>query len=395
MLKPRGSIGRLATGSVWLNSAQLSSGAAPVFSDFLSSREIKNPFPGLPRAEKMIGRKIVARIGSNECMEQDPEAHPLGFFLSKEMLDLCRLYPDPYATSIRTKLAALTGTPEEEIITDTGADSLLCLALRMRVTPGDAVVTSAGTYPTFSYFALGAGCTIHEVDYLLRNDAEGGGEVWIPDLAGIADAAHAQGAVVAYLANPDNPTGHVFSTSEVGALRAALPVGCTLLLDEAYIDFAPAQALTTRLPNTVQTRTLSKAWGLAGLRLGYALASPEWVLKADTVRTQFSASGLSHYLVEKVLDAPGFSSKLVHDTIILRNRLREALVARGCRILPSATNFVAVLYPSPEQAAARHKELLALGIAVHRPPHTAMQRLLRVTASPLALDPAVLAILAV
>jgi histidinol-phosphate aminotransferase len=86
----------------------------------------------------------------------------------------------------------------------------------MRVTPGDAVITTAGTYPTFSYFAAGAGASIHEVAYLSRIDTEGGEEL-IPDLAGIADAAHAAGAVVAYLANPDNPTGHVFSAAEVNS----------------------------------------------------------------------------------------------------------------------------------------------------------------------------------
>jgi len=395
--KPAGSFGGLAVGLVWLNSAQLSSAAtsapAVVFAKHIAARDVKNPFPGIPRVEKMIGRKIVARIGSNEAFEQDPSTHPLGSLLSKELLDLVRLYPDPYATRIREQLAAITKTPVEEIVTDTGADSLIALAIKLRVSPGDTVVTSAGTYPTFSYFANGAGANIFEVPYASVQGGSGG-ELLRPDLDALARAAREHGAVMAYLANPDNPSGHVSSAADVAALRAALPAECTLLLDEAYIDFAPQHAVAERLPNTVQTRTLSKAWGLAGLRLGYALADRAWAAKADSVRTQFSAASLSNVLIERVLEDPQFSATLVADTEGLRARLADALVARGAHVLPSATNFVAVLYPTAEAAAERQQALLSSGVSVHRPPHAAMQRLLRISASPQALDPAVLDVLA-
>ena len=77
-----------------------------------------------------------------------------------------------------------------------------------------------------------------------------------------------------------------------------------LIVDEAYVDFAPEMALATRLPNTIQLRTLSKAYGLAGLRLGYAIAAPEWVLKADEIRVQFAGSNLSGALIHKVRPNP-------------------------------------------------------------------------------------------
>jgi histidinol-phosphate aminotransferase len=258
---------------------------------------------------------VVARIGSNEGIQMP--GHPLSDVLPADVLDLCRLYPDPYARNLRQQLAKLAlGAVQdaEHILIDSGADSLILLTLRTRIVPGDVVVTSKGSYPTFNYFAQGLGANIVEVPY-----ADDGATTLRPNLAELAVAAHAKRAALVYLANPDNPTGHVFryahrhhanlgkphsnkstsepdqpdqphlwsspswpptfpflltahriahSPSEVSKLRSELPTQTTLIVDEAYIDFSPENVLPVRLPNTVQLRTLSKAYGLAGLRIG-------------------------------------------------------------------------------------------------------------------------------
>jgi histidinol-phosphate aminotransferase len=146
----------------------------------------------------------------------------------------------------------------------------------------------------------------------------------------------------------------------------------------------------------VQVRTLSKAYGLAGLRVGYAVAAESWISKADQIRIQFASSNLTGYLADKVLSHPTFGETLIADTIQLRSQFEQALAAGAqteMTVLPSATNFVAIRYPTPADAAARQQALLKQGIAVHRPPHPAMQHLLRVTAGPQALDPFVLSAL--
>jgi histidinol-phosphate aminotransferase len=149
-------------------------------------------------------------------------------------------------------------------VVDAGADSLILLTLRSRINPGDTVVTSAGTYPTFKYFAEGVGAQIVEVPY---KDTPDGLSV---DLGALSAAARQHDAALVYIANPDNPTGHVHTAASITELRKSLPESTTLLLDEAYIDFSPGHALrlsprSESWQNTIQLRTLSKAYGLAGL----------------------------------------------------------------------------------------------------------------------------------
>lgn len=143
---------------------------------------------------------------SNEAVQT--EHHPLADILPCDLLDLCRLYPDPYSRDLRAKLAAkapgAVGGPAQLLI-DSGGDSVICLVLRSRIVASDTVVTSAGTYPTFSYFSLGLGAKVVEVPYL-----DEGGAAVRPDLAALASTAQEHKAAVVYLANPDNPTGHVY-----------------------------------------------------------------------------------------------------------------------------------------------------------------------------------------
>jgi histidinol-phosphate aminotransferase len=351
----------------------------------LQQRTIVNPFQGLPRLEAAIGRRIVSRIGSNESM---PIAgHPLATQWGEALYELARLYPDPYATAIRERAAALNGVDAANVVVDAGADSLIALFLRARVSPGDVVVCTAGTYPTFRYFAEGVGAEIVEVPY-----AEHDG-VLVNDLPALAAAANAHQAALVYLANPDNPTGTFHPRDAVASLRAALADDTLLLLDEAYVDFCAAAERQGVLANTVRLRTLSKAHGLAGLRVGYAIAPEEWISKADQIRTQFAVSSVAQAAAVAVLDAPHCADTIIRDTCRLREQLHAALAGGGLRVLPSHTNFVCIVYPDADSALQRQKALLQQGIAVHRPPHPAMQHILRVTAHPDACQDSTIAVL--
>ncbi len=353
----------------------------------LQDHSIPNPFPGIVRLETAIGRPLAARIGSNESIPL--AGSPLDTLFGPSFAELARLYPDPYAHALRERAAEANGTSPDSILFDTGADSLILLALRLFCSAGDSVVTTAGSYPTFNYFARGQGLTLQEVPYRERmNDAR-------PDLDGLIAAAHGCEARLVYLANPDNPTGHVFSMSEIRAFRAALPDSAVLLLDEAYRDFAPdAHHDNDPIPGVMRLRTLSKAFALAGLRVGYAIAEPEVICKADEIRPQYALSSLAQLAAQTLLDAPDYSRQLITETIALREQLTKALQEQGLTTLPSATNFLAIVYPNAEEALQRQQALLKEGIALHRPPHPAMGHLLRITAHPRSLDPQILRILA-
>ncbi|WP_024304530.1 aminotransferase class I/II-fold pyridoxal phosphate-dependent enzyme [Pseudogulbenkiania sp. MAI-1] len=359
------------------------------FARHLEHHPIVNPFPGIVKLEAALGHPVRARIGSNESMPQP--ASPLLQLIGAAGAELARLYPDPYAHALRTRAAALNGVAAEEVVFDTGADSLILLTLRLFCNVGDTVVSTAGTYPTLRYFAEGVGAQVVEVDYA-RHDG-----LVAPDLAALAEAAHRHRAALVYLANPDNPSGHYHRAEAIERLRAALPADCVLLLDEAYVDFCVDEADAPPagvLPNTVRLRTLSKAYALAGLRVGYAIATADIVAKADQIRPQYALSAIAQAAAQAVLDEPDYARRLIADTLALRSQLAEALRERGLTVLPSRTNFVAIAYPDAAMAEHIQRALLADGVAVHRPPHPAMNQLLRVTAHPQALDAAVLDALA-
>nr|WP_199064075.1 aminotransferase class I/II-fold pyridoxal phosphate-dependent enzyme [Chromobacterium sp. ASV5] len=360
----------------------------PHFARHLEHHNIHNPFPGIVKLEQALGHRVVSRLGANESLPKP--SSPLLALFGDALTEAARLYPDPYALALRERVALLRGVETEQVLFDAGADSLILLALRLVCNAGDAVVCSAGTYPTFRYFAEGVGARVLEVPYQQQ------AAQLRPDLKRLAEVARAERAALLYLANPDNPTGHYWGADDILALRNALPARTMLLLDEAYIDFCAGEDAPPpgALPQTLRLRTLSKAYGLAGLRVGYALAEQAIIAKADQIRPQYALSGLAQLAAKTVLDDPDYAPELIAATIQLRERLADALRHRDLTVLPSHTNFVSVAYANPASSEAIQRRLLADGIAVHRPPHPAMRHLLRVTAQSQALSAKVLDALA-
>ncbi|NQD38091.1 aminotransferase class I/II-fold pyridoxal phosphate-dependent enzyme [Permianibacter sp. IMCC34836] len=370
----------------------------PRFADPLQTTDIINPFPGIVALERMLGRAITARIGSNEGLPIANEALLHAFGAS--FCELARLYPDPSALALRECVAAQQRVQAEQVLFDAGADSLLLLALRSFCNAGDAVVTSAGTYPSFKYFAEGVGARIIEVPY---HDQAG---LLAPNLSTMAAEATACNAKVVYLANPDNPSGYYHDRNAIRRFREQLPIETALILDEAYIDFCGVEEclalaghgnVAIDYPNTVRLRTLSKAYAAAGLRLGYALADAEWIKKAAMIRIHYATSSVAQAAGLILLNDERYKQQLIAQTLQLRQQLTEQLSAAGngrITVLPSATNFIAIRYSDAARATAVQQQLWQQGISVHRPPHPALQHLLRVTAQPAALEATVISTLA-
>ncbi|GGX84661.1 histidinol-phosphate aminotransferase [Litchfieldella qijiaojingensis] len=360
----------------------------PRFADHLYRDGPTNPFPGLKALERRLGREIPYRLGSNEGLDMPHQA--LGARFGRELADLARCYGDAEAMGVRSRLSERLGTPLEALLVDAGADSLMALALRAVATPGTTVVSSAGTYPTFGYFAAGQGCRIVEVDY---RDSPG---ILAPDLDALAQAAHREDARLVYLANPDNPGGHLHDDEAVTRLLKALPEDCHLLLDEAYHDFradADSPSAGEAWSGAIRLRTFSKAHGLAGLRIGYAIAEPETIEMLHKVRIHYAVSSLAEAAAETLLDHSGETRAHVQAVIDRRQRLTHWLRGLGADVPDSATNFVAVRLSDTELAKRVHGELLEAGSLIHRPPHPALGHVLRISAVEDALRPGRLAAL--
>ncbi len=158
-----------------------------------------------------------------------------------------------------------------------GIDGLLGYLVRLLVAEGDAVVTSEGAYPTFNYHVAGFGGVLHKVGYV--KDRE--------DPATLFAKAAEVGAKLVYLANPDNPMGSWHSGQAIADALDSLPEGALLVLDEAYVEFAQegtAAPIAADDPRVIRMRTFSKAYGMAGARVGYAIAAPGLISAFNKVR---------------------------------------------------------------------------------------------------------------
>lgn len=347
-----------------------------------------NPFPGLKALERRLGREIPYNMGSNEGLDMPHKALAARF--GDDVATLARRYGDAEAMGVRQRLSQALGTPLDALLVDAGADSLIALTLRATCDTTSTVITSAGSYPTFAYFAKGHGCTLREVAYRDRP------ATLEPNLSALARTAHEQRARLVYLANPDNPGGHLHDDAAVLALRHDLPEDCTLLLDEAYHDFrtdAESPSAGDVWPGVIRLRTFSKAHGLAGLRIGYAIAEPELLDILQKVRIHYAVSSLSLAAAETLLDHPAETHAHVREVIERRERLTKWLRELGADVPDSATNFIAVRLPNAELAARVHRELLDAGSLIHRPSHPALGHVLRISTVAEALVPGRLAAL--
>ncbi|MCW4152877.1 aminotransferase class I/II-fold pyridoxal phosphate-dependent enzyme [Halomonas sp. 18H] len=360
----------------------------PRFADHLYHPGPDNPFPGIWVLQRRLGRTIPHRLGSNEGLDMPHAA--LRRHFGDAMVEHAYCYGDSEALGVRERLSQQQGIPLEALLVDAGADSLLALALRAVAPAGQSVISSAGTYPTFGYFARGQGCRLVEVAY--HEDEHG----LSPDLQALAEAAHQEEARLVYLANPDNPSGHLHTDDAVKALRRALPEDCWLLLDEAYHDFRPdADTPIARevMPGVIRCRTLSKAHGMAGMRIGYAIAEPETLYMLMKVRIHYAVSALTLAAAEVVLDHPDETRQHIADVIARREALAEHFRSLGAEVLPSATNFLGIRLSSAELAGQVHGELLAEGKLIARPAHPDLGHVLRISAVADALTPGRLATL--
>ena len=290
------------------------------------------PCVGPETQERSLGRPFRARLGANESrFGPSPRAVAAMAAAAQDAW----MYGDPEMADLRAAIAAHHGVTPAHVMVGEGIDGLLGTLVRLVAGPGDAVVTSLGAYPTFAFHVAGFGADLHRVPY--RGDHE--------DPEALLDRARATGARLLYLANPDNPMGSWHDGTVIEAMINALPQGALLVLDEAYIDLAPASA-TPRIvaddPRVIRMRTFSKGYGLAGLRVGYALAAPDLIRAFDKVRNHFGMGRIAQAGAMAALADQAYLGQVQAQVATARDRIAAIAAANGLAALPSATNFVTV-----------------------------------------------------
>ncbi|MEO5758829.1 MAG: pyridoxal phosphate-dependent aminotransferase [Mesorhizobium sp.] len=328
------------------------------------------PFVGPEAQERDRGRAFRARIGANES-SFGPSPRVI-----ERMADIARdmwMYCDPDNHDLKVAAARHLNVAAENVAVGEGIDGLLSLVARMYVAPGDAVVTSLGAYPTFNFHVAGVGGRLVTVAY--DNDHE--------SLHGLLAAVRKEKAPLVYLSNPDNPMGSWWEAAELGRFIEALPETTMLVLDEAYGELGPASALPpidVSRPNVIRMRTFSKAYGLAGIRCGYAVAESQVIRDFEKIRNHYGVSRMAQIAGVEALADQSWLESVVARVAAGRDRISTIAERNGLKPLPSATNFVTIDCGSDGAFAMKILQgLLSRDVFIRKPMAPVLDRCIRVS----------------
>jgi histidinol-phosphate aminotransferase len=347
--------------------------SVPPFTPVVDGLPDTVPFVAPEALERNNGIAIRARLGANES----------GFGPSPRVVEALAAaapnawrYPDPENHDLRAALSQRLGIGMDEIVIGEGIDGLMSVLVRLFIAPGDVVVTSLGAYPTFNYHVSGYGGVLRFAPY--RDDRN--------DLAALADMVRTTNARMVYLCNPDNPMGSFWPAADVEAFIAALPETCLVVLDEAYGETAPdgvLPPLDASRPNLLRLRTFSKAYGLAGLRCGYAIGHKRLIRAFERVRNHF---GVNRQAQVAALAALSDQQHLAWAVGAIRKsciRIADIAQSAGLAPLPTATNFVTVdCGRDGAYAMAVLQSLGRHGVFVRKPMAPVLDRCIRISAGP-------------
>lgn len=350
------------------------------FTPLAASLPATVPFVGPEAIERQRGSSVLARIGANES----------GFGPAPSVLQVIAdkageiwKYNDPENHALKTALAAHLGLTPENFVIGEGIDDLLGLIVRLVIEPGMPVVTSLGAYPTFNFHVNGFAGRLVTAPY--HDDRE--------DLQALLDLVRREDAPLVYFANPDNPMGSWWDEGSIVAFARALPPTTLLILDEAYSETAPEGSIPAAdalidLPNVIRTRTFSKAYGLAGARVGYGIGTTGTVSAFDKIRNHFGMPRLSTEAALAALADQAYLKDVVERIKAARERIAGIARTNGLTPLPAATNFVAIDTGSDGvYARAIVDGLMSHGVFIRMPGVAPLNRCIRVsTGLPADLD---------
>ena len=342
----------------------------PPLTPLIESLPSTVPFVGPEAQQRASGRPFRARIGANESsFGPSPRVISTMAEVARDMW----MYCDPDNHDLKVAAAAHHGVAPQNVVVGEGIDGLLGLIVRMFVAPGDPVVTSLGAYPTFNFHVASVGGKLVAVPY--EDDKE--------SLDGLLDAVRRQDARLVYLSNPDNPMGSWWEAAEIEHFIAALPETTMLILDEAYCELGPASAvppIDVSRPNVVRMRTFSKAYGLAGIRCGYAVGETQAIADFEKIRNHYGVSRMAQIAGEAALADQAYLDSVVQRVAASRQRIATIATDNGLKPLPSATNFVTIDCGRDGAFALKVLQaMLARDVFIRKPMAPVLDRCIRVS----------------
>ncbi|MBO9651895.1 MAG: histidinol-phosphate transaminase [Variovorax sp.] len=331
---------------------------------------VRPEVPGLPPYNAGLSSEAVrSRYGVDHIARLASNENPFGAspMVGRALADLALrvgTYPDANCTALRAAIAERTGARAEQIVIGNGSESILQMLCQAFLSPGDRVLTQRPAFGLHEIYPrmMGAKVELLALTPTLEFDLD----AWCEALA--------RGPKVAMIANPSNPVGCMSDVKAFARLLEATPPGTLLVIDEAYYEYA---RLASGFPDAlamlreqsrpwIVLRTFSKAWGLAGLRVGYGIASDAALIQwLDRVRTPFNVNEAAQAAALAAWGDEAFMAQAVEETVkqreVLVQQLRD-LARPGMRIAPSAANFLFIDLARPN--APVNEALLSRGIIV-------------------------------
>lgn len=312
------------------------------------------PIEEVRREYGLTGR--IAKLASNE---NHLGVSPMALEAMRRAIEEVYLYPDDHAYYYRRKVAALYGVGMENVFSASGSVEVLELAAIAFLNPGDSVVTSEKTFSIYNLATLKTGA-----DLRLAPMTDGG---YRYDLEAIADRIDETTKIV-FLANPTNPTGTWFTRSEFDAFLARVPESALVVYDSAYEEFITSDDLPDPMRHyregrrVMLVRTLSKAYGLAGIRVGFAVGPADLIHGLMTVRFPFNTNLVAQAAAMAALDDHDFVARSREHNARELAFLLKGLEGLPVTVPPSQTNFL--LIDTPRDAQELFIELQKAGVIV-------------------------------
>lgn len=328
--------------------------------------------PGKPIAELArehgLAEQAIVKLASNENpLGPSPKALAA---IDSALADIAR-YPDGSGFELKAALTRKLGVSAEQIVLGNGSNDVLELVARTFLAPGASAVFSRHAFAVYPLATQAVGA----------EGIEAAAHDFGHNLDAMLDAIRSDTRVV-FIANPNNPTGTWLANADLLAFLQRVPENVIIVLDEAYGEYLPqekqsdALAWLPRFPNLVVTRTFSKAYGLAGLRVGYALASRMVADMMNRVRQPFNVNSLALAGAAAALDDTDFIARSYALNQLGMHQITQGVLLMGLDYIPSFGNFVAIRIGG---AAAIYRRLLEQGVIVRPVGNYAMPEHLRVS----------------
>jgi len=324
--------------------------------------------------EEVIREYDPAKISKLASNENRLGASPKAIEAATASFSKVMNYPDPSSAELRDRIASELKVKRENVIAASGSEGVMSLVMRAFFHDHEEALTAAATFIGFVVLVNARGVRLRQVpltpDYRF-------------DLEAIASAITPETKII-YLANPNNPTGTYFTKREFEAFMQRVPAHVLVLLDEAYVEYVEGvddfpDSLHYRLDNVITLRTFSKAYGLAGLRVGYGVGQADLIANLLKVKLPFEPSTPAQAAALAAMDDQEFLEQSLDIVRKGRIRLYQFLREQGIPYVESVANSVMIIFDSDQEAIDYTEQMLKLGVILRRLPAFGLPHCVRIT----------------